>query len=82
MCAVWKLATYHTPLDEVCVSILSELPTTYTTLKIIHFLSSQLVNDIKVFCQTLSVNELYDITITDKDLAHFSNVLTTNKTLK
>ena len=85
MCAVWKLATYHTPLDEVCVSILSELPATNTTLKIIHFLSSQLANDIKVFCQTLSVNaslELYDITITDKDLAHFSNVLNTNKTLK
>ena len=24
MCAVWKLATYHTPLDEGCVPTLSE----------------------------------------------------------
>ena len=27
MCAVWKLATYHTPLDTVCVSTLSEILT-------------------------------------------------------
>ena len=24
-CVVWKLTTYHTPLDEVCVSTLSEI---------------------------------------------------------
>ena len=42
----------------------------------------------KFFYETLSVNasleilELYDITIKDEDLAHFSNVLNTNKTLK
>ena len=50
-------------------------------------LSSKLASDI-FFCETLSVNaslkilELYDITITDKDLAHLSNVINTNKTLK
>ena len=50
-------------------------------------LSSKPASDI-FFCETLSVNaslkilELYDITITDKDLAHLSNVINTNKTLK
>ena len=47
-------------------------------------MSSKLASDIKFFCETLSLDilELYDITITDEDLAHVSNVLNTNKTLK
>lgn len=88
MCAVWKLATYHTPLDEVCVSTLSEILTINATLKIMHLSSSQLAGNMKLFCEALSVNvsleifELYDISITDEDLAYFPDMLNTNKTLK
>ena len=78
-----------TSLDSKCVSILSEILKTNTTIKRLELRYSSLTGGIKQVSDSLCNNEtleqllLYNVTgITDEDMTHLSTMLATNTTLK
>ena len=78
----------QTPLDNTCVSALSEILKTNRTMKRIYFISSPLTGGIKPLTDALCINrsidrlEILHSTITDEDMSHFSEMFSSNKTLK
>ena len=87
-CSVQRLNVVTTPLNSMCVSKLSEVLRTNKQLKVLRIASSPLADGIKQVTDTLSVNSSLEqlltknITLTDEDTSHLSNMLSVNKTLK
>ena len=87
-CTVRELEILNTPLDSDCALTLSEVLKTNATLKTLLLRSSPFNDGIKPVSDafyinaTIEVLEVYNITLTDEDTLHLSNMLTVNKTLK
>ena len=84
-----RLEIWNTSLDSKCVSILSEILKTNTTIKRLELRYSSLTGGIKQVSDSLFNNEtleqlvLANVTdITDEDMTHLSTILATNTTLK
>ena len=87
-CAVWTLDIHSTPLDNICMSILSaELQTTNKTMINLILRYSSLTGGIKQISDALFTNttlkflSLINVTITDEDTSNLSTMLSINKTL-
>ena len=87
-CAVRVLDIHSTPLDNICISILSaELQTTNKTMIDLFLRYSSLTGGIKQISDalftntTLKVLSLINVTITDEDTSNLSTMLSINKTL-
>ena len=89
-CIIWRLGIWNTPLNEICVSALSEIFITNKSLKRLFLESSPFadVDTIKQLTNVLATNttletlELSNVNITDEDTSYLSNMLMNNKALK
>ena len=88
-CIVSELYIDNTPLNNKCVCKLSEILKTNKTIKTLLLVSSSLTGGIKQVSDSLFTNTrleklllMDDTGITDEDMLHLSNMLSSNTTLK
>ena len=89
-CPVGKLHIWHTPLDDYCVSKLSDVLNNTKSIKYLCLQSSplapnSLVKIMKALHNNTTLKKLkfwYDNTITDEDIPHVYEMLSVNTTLK
>ena len=87
-CAVRSLYLVDTPLDDMCMSTLSEILKTKKALKTLSLTSSPVTGGFKQIINALSTNNslekllLWHIALTDEDTIHLSDTLSVNKMLK
>ena len=89
-CPVGKLHIWHTPLDDHCVSKLSDVLNNTKSIKYLCLQSSPLPpNSLEKIMKALHYNTTlkkikfwYDNTITDEDIPHMCEMLSINTTLK
>ena len=88
-CVVWNLDMRYTPLNNMCVSTLSEALKINKTMKKLEVFSCPLIGGIKQFSDVLFTNTtLEDLVLdnitgfTDEDIFHLSNMIASNTTLK
>ena len=84
-----RLDISYTPLDSKCVSILSEALKTNTSMQQLYLRSSPITGGIKRISDALFINTVLEVLwldtvtgITDDDMSHLSDLLTSNRSLK
>ena len=89
-CQVWRLDIWNTHFDSNCVSQLSQVVTYNKTMEYLRLNSSPLLpNTYHLLTTALTGNKIIkrlglfnDITITDNDIPHLSNLIIHNNTLQ